>query len=81
MTHTLSDQDIQEIANKAARTALAEAGLIKTQISTREAHKIYGRLRITRWRKLGLVNPVKQGGIIYWKVIELEKASVKNILQ
>lgn len=80
MTYELSYKDIQEIAERAAYTALIKAGLEKSQISTRDAHTRYGRPRITRWRKLGLVNPVKQGGIIYWRVIELESASMKNIL-
>lgn len=57
------------------------AGLIKKQVSTNEAYKRYGRKSVTLWRQKGLVNPVKQGGIIYCKVAELEKAADKNILE
>ena len=78
--YDLSDQDIQEIADKAAETALRKAGVIKSQISTNEANQRYGRQRVTRWRKLGYCTPIKQGGIIYWMVAELEKAALKNIL-
>ena len=78
--YDLSDQDIQEIADKAAETALRKAGVIKAQISTNEAHQRYSRQRVTRWRKLGMVTPIKQGKIIFWKVDELEKAASKNIL-
>ena len=78
--YDLSEQDLQEIADRAAYTALVKAGVIKSQISTNEAHKRYGRQRLTKWRKLGLATPVKQGKIIFWKVEELEKASSKNIL-
>ena len=78
--YDLSENEIQEIADRAAVTALREAGVIKTQISTNEANQRYGRQRVNRWRKLGLVNPIKQGGIIYWRVTELEKATMKNLL-
>ncbi len=78
--YDLTDQDIQEIADRAAEVALRKAGIFKSQISTNEANLRYGRQRVTRWRKLGFVTPIKQGGIIYWKVDELEKASTKNIL-
>ncbi len=79
-TYDLSEQDVQEIADRAALTALAKAGVIKAQISTNDAYKRYGRKRVTEWRKLGLVKPIKQGSIIYWQVTELEKASLKNLL-
>lgn len=78
--YDLSEQDIQEIADRAATNALTKAGLIKPQISTNEANKRYGRTRINQWRKRGLIIPVKQGNIIYWKVAELEKAASRNIL-
>lgn len=78
--YELSDIDIQEIATRAAETALRKAGLFKTQISTREAYHRYGRARVTAWRRRGLVNPTKQGGIIYYRVEELEKATQKNLL-
>lgn len=78
--YNLSDEDVQEIADKAAETALRKAGVIKSQISTNEAFKRYSRKRVTIWRKDGLVTPIKQGKIIYWKVDELERAASKNIL-
>ncbi len=79
-TYDLSEQDVQEIADRAAFTALAKAGVVRSQISTNDAYKRYGRKRVTEWRKLGLVTPIKQGGIIYWQVTDLEKASQKNLL-
>jgi hypothetical protein len=78
--YELSDQDIAQIAEKAAEKALQKAGLMKSQVSTNEAHKRFGRKRVTDWRKRGLVTPIKQGGIIYWRVEELEKAALKNLL-
>lgn len=78
--YKLSDADIRNIAEKAAETALVKAGLVKSQVSTNEANQRYGRNRVTRWRKMGLATPIKQGGIIYYRVEELEKASIKNIL-
>lgn len=78
--YNLSDEDVQEIADKAAETALRKAGVIKSQISTNEAYQRYSRERVTKWRKLGLVTPVKQGKIIFWSVDDLEKAASRNIL-
>jgi hypothetical protein len=78
--YELSEQDITLIAEKAATAALSRAGLVKSQVSTNEAHKRFGRKRVTDWRKRGLITPVKQGGVIYWRVEELEKASLKNLL-
>jgi hypothetical protein len=75
-----SEAELTRMAERGAEIALAKAGVVKPQISTNEAYRIYGRKRVTLWRKNGFCTPVKQGGIVYYRVQELEKASIKNLL-
>jgi hypothetical protein len=75
-----SETELSRIAEAGATIALAKAGVVKPQISTNEAYKRYSRKRVTLWRQNGFCTPVKQGGIVYYRVDELEKASLKNIL-
>jgi hypothetical protein len=75
-----SEAELTRMAERGAEIALAKAGVVKPQISTNEAYKRYGRNRVTSWRQRGFVNPVKQGNTILFKVEELEKASLKNML-
>lgn len=75
-----SETELTRMAERGAAIALAIAGVVKPQISTNEAYSRYGRKRVTLWRKNGFCTPVKQGNIVYYRVEELEKASMKNIL-
>jgi hypothetical protein len=75
-----SEAELTRMAERGAEIALARAGVVKPQISTNQAYQQYGRKRVTSWRKLGYVKPVKQGNTIFFKVEELEKASIKNML-
>lgn len=78
--YSLSELEIQRIADRAAENALRRAGLVKEQISTNGAYKRYGRKRVTEWRKRGLLRPIKQGNVIFWSLTELDKAAQKNLL-
>ncbi len=75
-----SETELTRMAERGAEIALAKAGVIKPQISTNEANTRYGRKRVNLWRTRGFINPVKQGNTCFYRVEELEKASLKNIL-
>ena len=72
MIYELNEQQILDLMNKAsemtANKVLTELGLKKELISQREAFRRYGETNVRRWKAEGHVNPVKKGGIIYYKV-------------
>lgn len=76
MIYQLSEFQIRSLMEKAAETAvnkvLTELGLKKTIVSQREAYRKFGSANVTRWQHDGKVNPHKNGGVIYYKLSELE---------
>lgn len=76
MIYELNEQQILGLMEKASEMTvtkvLSNLGLIKELISQRESFRKYGETNVRRWRLNGKVNPHKKGGIIYYKVSELE---------
>lgn len=63
-----------------ANTALTQLGLRKEYLSQSAAQKRFGKRTIDRWRTDGKIEPVKQSGIIKYKVNDLERLSKVNEL-
>ncbi len=84
MTYDITDNKLNLIIKKAseatAHAVLAELGLKKSQISQREAYRLYGHGRIMRWRSEGKIVPVKSVGKIYYTVNDLERLKSLNEL-
>ena len=61
----LSVLQLKEIINTASRNAadqaLAQAGLLKEEITQAEAFRIHGRARVESWCNQGLVKRIKTG--------------------
>lgn len=49
-------------AQLAAQKALEMAGIAVPFLTTSKANKQYGRIRVERWVKAGLVKPIREGG-------------------
>lgn len=49
-------------AQLAAQKTLEMAGLAAPFLTTNKANKQYGRIRVERWVKNGLVKPIREGG-------------------
>lgn len=49
-------------AQQAAQKALEMAGIAVPFLTTNKANKQYGRIRVERWIKSGLVKPIREGG-------------------
>ena len=52
---------VMDSANLGASIALSRLGLIKDEISQREAYRIYGESTIRTWLNRGLIHRVKIG--------------------
>jgi hypothetical protein len=76
MIITISKDKLSDLLEKAteagAKKVLAEMGLRKSQVSQREAYRLYGEGRIKKWRQTGKVFPAKIGGKIYYDRQKLE---------
>ena len=59
---------------------LIKSGEKKEYISQAAAHRKYGRRTIERWNRDGKIVPVKQNGLIKYKISILEKLSLANEL-
>ena len=69
---------LQHAVEAGSRKVLTEMGLRKSQVSQREAVRLYGSGRIKKWRQTGKIAPAKIGGIIYYDRQKLEKLSSVN---
>lgn len=49
-------------AQQAAQKALEMAGIAAPFLTANKANKQYGRIRVERWIKNGLVKPIREGG-------------------
>lgn len=66
---------VMDSANLGASIALSRLGLIKDEISQREAYRIYGESTIRTWLNRGLIHRVKIGeknSKVTYSRIELE---------
>ena len=50
-----------DAAELGAKKALEGTGLVKPYLKISEAYRIYGRTTVDRWRKEGLIKPLKDG--------------------
>ena len=69
-----------ESAKMGAQIALSKLGLIKDEISQREAYRIFGESNVKSWKNEGLINRVKIGentSKSTYSLIELE--TIKNL--
>jgi len=77
MTYEISENKLSNLLEKAskagARIALTELGMTKSQISQREAFRRFGEARIMRWRKEGMIKPIKSVGKIYYDLNALDR--------
>lgn len=67
-------------AQQAAQKALEMAGLAAPFLTANKANKQYGRIRVERWIKNGLVKPIREGGgaTIRLSVAELIAAAMNE---
>ena len=77
---TLSDNELDALIKRVVRVTLTDAGLLRPQISQRQAFATFGRERIRIWRRRGIINPVKQGSRIFYSTAELYTATKTNLL-
>lgn len=84
MTYNIPEYELAEMLERAAEagaTRVLEAhGLVKSQISQRNAYLQYGEAKVSRWRQDGKITPVKIGGIIYYQTSKLEILNKTNRL-
>jgi hypothetical protein len=84
MTYEISENKLAYLLEKAteagARKVLTELGLKKSQVSQREAFRRFGEARIMRWRKEGMIKPIKSVGKIYYNLNDLERLKGINEL-
>ena len=69
-----------ESARMGAQIALSKLGLIKDEISQREAYRIFGESNVKSWKNEGLIKRVKIGentSKSSYSLIELE--TIKNL--
>ncbi len=82
MIYEINEHQMNFIIKKAseatAHAVLTELGLKKSQVSQREAYRLYGHGRIMRWRSEGKIVPVKSVGKIYYMVNDLERLKSLN---
>lgn len=71
---------LERAAEAGANRVLEAQGLIKSQVSQREAYRRYGETKINRWRLDGKITPTKIGGIIYYQTSKLEILNITNNL-
>lgn len=64
-----------DAAEQGAMRALTRLGLIKDEISQREAYRLFGEAKVRSWKNLGLIKRVKVGernAKVTYSRIELE---------
>lgn len=71
---------LERAAEAGANRVLEAQGMIKSQVSQREAYRRYGETKINRWRMDGKITPTKIGGIIYYPTAKLEILNITNNL-
>lgn len=81
-TITISEDrlyDLLQLATEAGgKRVLTEMGLRKSQVSQREAVRLYGSGRIKKWRQTGKVVPAKIGNTIFYDRQKLEQLKSVN---
>ena len=73
-------ETVKRAAEAGANRVLEAQGLIKTQVSQRQAYIRYGETKINRWRLDGKITPTNIGGIIYYPTAKLEILNKTNSL-
>lgn len=69
---------IKDLASEIIKQ-MREAKDDKENISQRQAYEKFGRANVTRWKKDGLVTPVKRGGKIEYSTAQLRLALNKGL--
>lgn len=78
---TMPVSALEQIIATGAEIALNRANTSKKEyISQSAAFKKYGRRSVERWQKEGKITPVKQVGLIKYKVQKLDELSAVNEL-
>ncbi len=73
------EHELTNLLNKAAEfgadAALRRAGFNEFQITQAEARRRYGVTRVKNWVKQGLICGIREGGLVFFNVAELERLS------
>lgn len=84
MNFEISEYKLELIAKKVSEATvnkvLADLGLVKNQISQREAFRRFGSGRVMRWRREGRIIPIRSLGKIFYTLNDLERLKSINEL-